>query len=307
MEPLTFSKEKPARGPGFVLMLAVGWCRIQTALTVAVEGSHGFLMRLLGSLQRLSGALFSQALTIEERSQLTVRIYDFYPGYKDVGNSLYAWEKTWFQRRLRRPPGRILVGACGTGREAVALVKEGFEVDAFEPAPEFVAETRRRLAGRARVGQFTYEDLSGAVLDGAGALDQEFHRERYDAILLGCGSLTHVLDSREQTRLIRALDVLCPSGPILASFFQTDCPAEVPTAGRAVRIGAAIGSRIARLRGIPTEHAPRQSFGQHRGFAHTFTRQEIEDLGRAVNRKVAWEQDDTQAVHATFLPPGALP
>jgi SAM-dependent methyltransferase len=237
---------------------------------------------------------------------VTVRIYDLYPGYKHVGNSLHAWEKTWFQRRLRRPPGRILVGACGTGREAVALVEEGFRVDAFDPAPEFVAESRRRLAGRARVAQFSYEILSAAVLDGAAKLDQEFHRERYDAVLLGCGSLTHVLDPREQGRLLRALDVLCPAGPILASFFQADETAtQAPKADRAMRFGLALGRGIASLRGIRCEEAPRQSFRQRSGFAHTFSRQEIEALGGGVNRQVVWDRDDTQAGHVTFLPPGA--
>jgi hypothetical protein len=188
----------------------------------------------------------------------------------------------------------------------VALSEHGFQIDAFEPAPEFVAESRRRLGNRARVYKCRYEDLSAVVLDEAGRPDLGFLRlERYDAVLLGCGSLTHVLDPNEQVRLLRSLDILCPSGPILASFFYADeVPKEPPEAGRAVRLGCVMGRKVAKCRAIRSEDSPQQSYAQHRGFAHTFTRQEIEGLGHTVNRQVRWEQDENTSVHATFLPPG---
>jgi hypothetical protein len=155
------------------------------------------------------------------------------------------------------------------------------------------------------VWKFSYEDLSAFVLDGASVPEAgAVPRTRYDAVLLGGGSLAHVLDTTEQVRLLRSLDILCPSGPILASFFCTDALLHGPQVGRAARLGLAMGRTMAKLRGIRLEHSSWESFGQTRGFAHTFTRREIESLGHAINRRVQWEDDGTKAIHATFLPSG---
>jgi hypothetical protein len=269
----------------------------------AVQGASEFLTGLLDSFQRFSGAFLAFALTADEKSRLTVRIYRSHPGYMKIANRLYVWEQTWFQRRLPRPPAGILVGACGTGREAVALTEQGFHVDAFDPASEFVAESRRRLGHRARVWKFSYEDLSAFVLEGSSIPEPgSVSLSRYDAVLLGCGSLTHVLDPTEQVRLLRSLDILCPHGPILASFLCADEVPTEPRLGRAARLGLAMGRKVAKLRGIPSEDSPRESYAQYTGFAHTFSPHEIETLGRAINRQVEWEPDETEGGHATFLP-----
>jgi SAM-dependent methyltransferase len=295
-----------ARRPGLVLGVALAWCRIQSLAFHAVETSHAFITRLLGSGQRLSGGVFSESLSLEEKSRLTISVYDFYPGYKVVGDTLYRWEEVWFEHRMPRPPARILVGACGTGREAIALAERGYSVVAFEPAPEFVAESQRRLGGRAPVMRWSYEQLNAIVLDGAAALgDEALRPASYDAVLLGCGSLTHVLDAREHRRLLLALDILCPEGPILASFF---CEETAPArhAGRAIALGRRIGRGIARLRGLPPAGSDRLSYRAHSGFAYTFTESEIEDLAQTVERQVAWERGEMRPSHfATFLPRSA--
>jgi len=299
---------RPTQRCGAVLAIAVALSWIQAWLSVAIDMGHAFARHRLDSSQRLLGALFAEALTAEERSRLTVRIYDFYPGYRRIGTHLHGWEQIWFQRRLPPPSACILVGACGRGREAIALVEQGYRVDTFDPAPEFVAEARRCLGARAAVWEMRYEDLSAAVLDGRAIAGVDLRRAFYDAIVLGHGSLTHVLDPREQARLLRALDLLCPSGPILASFFCDEGkPAASAPLGYAVRLGAAIGRRLGKLRGIRSGDSAQQSYRQHMGFAYTFARTQIEDLGRLVNRQVKWESEDVRSFHATFLPPGADP
>src|SRR5262249_26439217 len=138
------------------------------------------------SAQRVFGGICSEALTLDEKSRLTVRIYDSHPAYFGVGNDLYAWEEPWFRRRLPASPAQVLVGACGTGREALALLARGYRVDALEPAPEFVDESRRRLGGRGRVYKLSYEQLSATVLEGADA-PEGVPDVGYDAVVLGSG------------------------------------------------------------------------------------------------------------------------
>jgi len=305
-EALQQRKVRGESPSGLALAAAVAWCRIQSLAARAAVG-HAFLRRLLDSGERLTGALFCEALRIDEKSRLTVCIYDFYPDYKRVDASLNSWEEAWFEKRMPRPPARILVGACGSGREAVALVERGYAVDALEPAPEFAPQARRRLGPATRVMQLTYEQLSAAVLTGGAGAAEELRAARYDAVLLGYGSLAHVLDVREQRRLLRALDLLCPAGPILATFLCGADSSEPARTGRAERLGGRIGRGLARLRRLPPGGSNRLSYRPRRGFAYTFTRREIEELAGTVGRPVAWECGTVQPSHcATFLP-GAAP
>jgi len=137
--------------PGFALSMLLALYGTESLFFRAVEAFHRFGRRVHDSSQRVFSGLAAESLTTAEKSQLTVRIYDSFPDYRSVGDTLYAWEEPWFGSRLPPPPAHILVGACGTGREAVALAARGYRVDAVEPAPEFVAESRRRLGDRGRV------------------------------------------------------------------------------------------------------------------------------------------------------------
>jgi len=283
----------------------VGVYKVLALVHRANQATHEFVQQITHSAQRVFGGICSEGLTLEEKTRLTIRIYDSYPDYFSVGNELYAWEEPWFARRLPAPPASVLVGACGTGREALALAVRGYRVDALEPAPEFVDESRRRLAARGHVYKLAYEELSAVVLDGKDSLEATPRGTRYDAVILGSGSMTHVLDPRQQERLLRSMCRLCPQGPILASFFCE--PEEAPVcAGRATRLGRSMGRALARFRSMPPAHSDRLSYRAHSGFAYTFTPREIEQLASAIGRPLAWENDDNKLRpfhYATFLAP----
>ena len=294
------------------LDLSVAWCHLLALLLRAAPRSR-LVAQLGDSAQRFSGALFSALLTTEEKSRLTVRIYDFYPTYRDVLDRLDDWEDGWFTRRLPPAPAHVLIGGCGTGREVTALARRGYRVDAFEPAPAFVAETRRRLvewtesapaAQPARVVQLSYEQLSALVLDGTTSAGNEpLRTARFDAVLLGCGSLSHVLQASERRRLLQALNVLCPAGPILASFSCGDrAGRDSAGAGRAQRLGNSIGRTLARLRGLSAADGDGLSYRAHYGFAYPFTEGGIEELARDATRSVVWERGTAlQANYAALL------
>jgi len=246
---------------------------------------------------RLAGGFLAEALTSEERSQLGIRLYDVSPAHR--GTTLQPWEETWLRRRLPPPPARLFVGACGAGRELLALAAAGYALDACEPAPSLCATAHTRLGDRARVVCCRYEDLSAAVLDGAAGAAAPLAAARYDAVLLGWASLMHVLDGDERIRLMRALDRLCPRGPILASFWCEGAASAAPSVDRAYRLGAAAGRALATLRKLPGASA-RERFALHGGFTYVFSRDEIEALAATVGRAVLWDDDDTDYPHATL-------
>lgn len=294
----------PERRPGLVLSALLSLYGVESLCYRGLQATHRFGTRLHHSAQRVVAGLCAEALSTEEKSLLTVRIYDAFPDYFEVGDTLYAWEEPWFAARLPPAPARVLVGACGTGREAVALADRGYRVDAVEPAPDFVVESRRRLGGRGQVFRASYEQLSALLLDRPDSGSNPLQRTRYDAVILGSGSLTHVLEPMEQRRLMRALSQLCPQGPILASFFCDPDDALPPPEGHALRLGRRLGRLVARARRLRSAPSPRLSYRPHSGFAYTYTPREIERLARSVGREVAWEHGNMQPFHyATLLPP----
>jgi hypothetical protein len=263
------------------LLLSRGERAAQRALAVVAQASGGFL---------------AEALTETERAELGAALYD--EAHREGPARLFAWERDWFARRLPPPPARLLVGGAGDGREAVALAAMGYRVDAFEPAPRPAAACARRLPAGSLVVTCRYEDLSRAILDGAGGAASVFSRP-YAAVLLGWGSLSHVLAPAERARVVETSARLSPEGPTLASFWMR-AGAEGSAAGRAEQAGRALGRRIGRWRGA--EPAGGLGFGWRYGFGHAFDRAEIEDLAARAGRRVLWEDASGGYPHATLQP-----
>lgn len=286
------------QAPNAVLGVATAWCRAEARL-YRRAGQRG----VFDSVQRLSAATLTAALSRQEKSQLTLGIYEASPIYTALADELFAIEEGIFGQRLPKAPARVLVGGCGAGREASVLAARGYQVHAFDPASAFVAESRRRLGDSVPVAQLSYEELSALVLDNVGT-PHGLARAQFDAVVLGCGSLSHVLDPREQRRLFRALDVLSPTGPLLASFLWMDQEPVELVVGRAARWGRGVGRTLARLRGVPCDVSPRLSYQAARGFAYTFTRGEIEQVAQSGGRRVIWERDSERpSNYASFVRP----
>lgn len=105
---------------------------------------------------------------------------------------------------LVRPAGRILDAGCGSGRDSLAFLRRGYQVDAFDASSE-MAQRAGTLAG-INVRQLTFESLLDAPLP-----------EKYDGIWC-CASLLHV--EREQLPpVMRTLaHTLAPGGIMYVSF-----------------------------------------------------------------------------------------
>ena len=256
--------------------------------------------------RRFLETVLIQVLTTDEKARLSRFLFNVFPKAKGEavpvwGETLAPWEETWFRRRLPAPPARVLLGGCGAGREVVALIKEGFHVDAFDPAPNLVSSTKSAVGDKARILTFGYEELSAAVLDNTSGPASSLEKY-YDAVLLGWGSLTCLMNPTERMRLLRALDLICPKGPILASFWCTNgYSPRKPRRHQTERLGRALGVALAKLRGVRAETASQEHFMSHSGFGHVFAPEEIEQLGTTIRRSVIWDSDDTDYSHVTFV------
>lgn len=280
---------KPARGPdwlGGVLIFG----------TVSFARVHGLLRRNLDRSVRILSPLLIHALREDEKRKLGARLYDI-RGSRP-GLPLWPWERRWFEARLPIPPARILVGGVGNGREAEHLCERGYRVDAFDPAPESLATCATRLGkqGRCKVGGF--EELADAVLDRKQTVLTPFAAVRYDAVLLGWTSLTHVINDVTVERTLRTCSALAPDGPVLASFWLKGGS---PPRDRARQVGAWIGRQLGRVRSAK-HHTDGVCFHPAYGFGRTFEKSEIEAFAARCGRATVWEGSAGEFPHATFLP-----
>ena len=164
--------------------------RFISGLATAYLRLDVWLLRKRQAVMSVATGFFSNVLTVEEQSAVTIRVYETaFP--REGRRELRDWEKDWFERRLPPSPARILVGAAGMGPQVIHLTKRGYVVDAFDPAA--AAATACAALGAEIVAECRYEDFANAVLEGrqtVGALATQ----RYDAIILGLGSFSHLLD-----------------------------------------------------------------------------------------------------------------
>ncbi len=217
----------------------------------------------------LRDLLLTSRLSPQEQEALTLALYQksstYSPGGTAFDQGLFSWEEEVFSDPYWPASGRVLVGAAGAGREALALIQRGFQVVAFEPCPP-LAEAGRLLTQRTPGLTFhegSYADLIAAV-EGHGGPLASLRGASFDAVVLGWGSLSHLLDGEQRAALLRALPRLAPEGPVLASFLV-----DWPRGGREQRLRAALRRRL----GADLPH-----FSPEAGFFHLFTRGEVEAL-----------------------------
>ena len=242
----------------------------------------------------------------EDRAGLTAAVYaeqqTYFPGGHRFQSGLFPWERKALDSPLFPRSGRVLVGAAGAGRELVALVERGFSVVAFDPCAPF-ADAARGVAdpAKATVIHASYADLVAAAEGRGGPLASAIAGPPFDAVVLGWGSLSHVLPSSERRSLLRAVHTLAPAAPVLTSFaIEVDSSAPPESKGRV---------RDTLRRVFSALHAPGVSeagdhFFLNGGFFAYLGSDEIVRLAWAAGYEVA-HYEDTSYPHAILVPFGA--
>jgi hypothetical protein len=256
--------------------------RVLASATLAWARFNRAVDRAQTAAQQAASGFLGSALTTSELQDLCVRLYGAAPGEYAAKRGLETWEEAWYDASLPAPPATVLVTAAGSGREAAALVARGYTVDALEPEPGFAAACAA-LPGVRHVVASGHDELARAVLDGAGGPAVVFSGRSYDAVIIGWGSFTHVLDQTSRLRLVETASRLAPAGPVLLSFFAAG--PHRPPRSRAGSLGRLAGSRVARLRRTMPGAGPDDRIFWHLGFTHSFSPDEIEVLALASGRR----------------------
>ena len=103
------------------------------------------------------------------------------------------------------PAGRLLDAGCGSGRDALAFARAGYEVTAFDASPALVRLARKHTG--LDVLELRFEDVAWT--------------NRFEGIW-ACASLLHVTRSELPRTLERLADALRPGGVIYMSFKAGD-------------------------------------------------------------------------------------
>lgn len=261
------------------------------------------------------------ALSAEEKSRLGVRRYDASDEWRE--SPRYDWEDAWLARALPPPPAHVLVGAAGAGREVASLLSCGYAVTALEPSRALAGLCRARSAA-AGVVIGRYEDLVGGAAclrdrlgeDARPLVDAWTGERPFDAVLMGLGSVSHLLDGGPRAAVMSALAAMCPRGPILASAValpreraarsQEGAPSEQTprfVGGRGARVGRAVARPIRAARGLAALDGSEVVFGGL-GFVKLLTRGELRAIGEGIRRETVFEEQRPDGMELCVWPSG---
>ena len=196
------------------------------------------------------------------------------PAYNRQG--LYAWEAKAVQAYFPDPPARILVPGAGGGREVLALLERGYTVVALEPDRHCCQHLRVAAAGRGdvQIFQADHQSLTEAPIWNDGSLVP------FDAVMVGWGSLSHVVKAEDLRVFIATLARLCPHGPLLVSFLVNTPPMGLTDRRKRFRRLAARGF------GRRASDEPLR-FDSRFGLVRVFDRIDLEALAGACGRSLA--------------------
>jgi hypothetical protein len=164
----------------------------------------------------------------------------FRAGNKAFRSGLFDFEERSITRHFPRPPGTVLVGAAGGGREALALANRGYRVVAFEPALP-LASSLAQNCGELPIEIFLgrYEELPrvSSLTHPHGDIDL-CSRAPFLAAILGWSSFSHLRSDDRCVETLRHFGRLT-HGPILVSYFPATMGGSTAEAGArfSMRIG----------------------------------------------------------------------
>jgi hypothetical protein len=165
-------------------------------------------------------------------------------GTPQFRHTLFNWEAEAIASAFPDPPGRVLIGGAGGGREAFALAARGYQVVAFEPSADLARSMLQHapagISIEALIGR--YEDLPWLTSAATGARLDVRLQSPFAAALLGWASFSHLRTATARVAALRGVGELT-SGPVVLSFY-TRRPRPVPPSGLWHRLAEALGIRF---------------------------------------------------------------
>lgn len=132
-------------------------------------------------------------------------VYDYFVNW----NSRLAYELPFLIKEIsslgENPHElKVLDAACGTGRHAIALANEGFQMSGADLYPEMVSQ--------ARANAFAADQNLNLKTVGFGNMRKAFNGEQFDALLCLGNSLPHVQSQKELTETLADFAALVKAG-----------------------------------------------------------------------------------------------
>lgn len=281
--------DRQERPPSEVAGRVPLWLRALIAVDRAVRHSQ---MMMSAVTEEVALAFVAPA----QRDEMTRNIYARNPGYLAGGGTfaqgLFDWEIAAISADPFPPSGRVLLGGAGGGRELRALVERGYDVVAFEPSEPLAAGARRlAVNGASVVVTADYADLVNAVESKSGPLAAPLANIDIDGVILGWGSLSHVLSTEDRTKLFRAIRTVAPRAPVLLSYLVGGGPIR----GRRLRFRRLLSRMTSRTPDIDDRFLP------WAGFFRTVSPTELEELASQNGYALVWSRRSPYS-HALLAP-----
>lgn len=209
---------------------------------------NGLFFRLLFKTARLfdlaGRGLFYFAVGMLRRSDLeqmsSLAWEDFGDDAHVAATGLMSWERTIFGEFLR-PSDRVLLVGSGSGRDLLALLRDGHEVVGIEQASQAVERARRLLRQNGLSAHIVETSVNQAQLPGT-----------FDVVVFSWFCYSYILGSDERIAALgNVRDHLNPHGRILVSYLGVDNTAMTRTTTI-----ARFASRVSRAdwRAVPNDH-----------------------------------------------------
>lgn len=232
-----------------------------------------WLAWLLEAAGRAVAHLAAGALTRDELRAAITRAWEDYGADEAVATAgLHDWEREVYDRVLR-PGDVILLVGCGTGRDLIALLRRGHEVEGLEPARRALEQARRVLD---RLGLH-------ATLHQAG-IETAALRRRYDVVVFSAYAYAYIPESRARVAALQnARSALGPGGRIIVPY--------LPRAGRRA-LPIRLTRLVARLTRSDWTPEPGDKVWVSRSgdlsvqFDHAFEPSEVEAEARAAGLRI---------------------
>jgi ubiquinone/menaquinone biosynthesis C-methylase UbiE len=175
---------------------------------------------------------------------------------------LLNWEQAAIERFFPTR-SKVVIAAAGGGREALAMVAQGFDVVAFDPDARLIEQCRKRLT--------TEQTQRLTLMPAPPNAVPAFAHATFDAGIVGWGALTHMTSSAVRMAFLRSFAALLkPGAPALISFHLR------PPQSRADSLREAIAKGVAAITfGRQPQPGDRFRIEETSSFLHLFTPEEV--------------------------------
>ncbi len=236
---------------------------IKRFLNIIIAVHQGFWLGILSQKQ------------IDQATELNYLSLEKYRNLNYNKSGLWDWEEKALKSHFQKCKS-ILVGACGGGREILALSAMGFQVDGFECVDKLVQHSKEALKSEGINSQVYLSSPNQAPSE----------LGKYDGLILGWGAYMHIRGRDKRVDFLKEFRLhINDNGPILLSFFARD---------NSKQYGSIY--KVARFFRFLTRNSDSLEIGDtlNGTFDHFFTKEEVEsELTQAGFEMVYYSADIT--------------